>query len=390
MYNKKRLGQTAALLVMGMAVGLAGGAFAADSQVPTSWNVSPITNGAYLQTFENALTWGGQAVDNPLTNSRVSVAPPSRANTWFGEATTKAMKIPDDASYTNTLKYVDNSSVSFATTPVFVDMRIQFTAYEGTPPDNAKLAVFVSTTNKIHVVHNDGVTTNTWPDGDLLSAWHQLTVRLEKDGKCAVLLDDVTVTNNLTPKAGAGTANELDSLEFANSGYVDDLYVSHGNPQAYPGETDPVPVAAAPFAGDESVAAWLAGKLTGATLTAGATFAGFDQADMDAAYLLDKLGGSAAAAEPPAYTFGSEEVIVVSATEVHVKCSLTVTGESGQLANRQIQLLGKKLIGDQWAAISGQVEDELSYDDDGVITVTFTGIDSTTYKFFKAQIVEIP
>jgi hypothetical protein len=386
MYIKKRLGQTAALLLAGMAVGLAGGAFATDSEVPVDWNASPIENGAYRETFESALTWD-RLVVTASTNSRVTVVPPSRANTWFGEATTKAMKIPDDASYTNTLKYGNNSSVSFATSPVFVDMRIQFTAYEGTPPDNAKLAVFVSTTNKIHVVHNDGVTTNTWPANNLLSAWHQLTVRLEKDGKCAVLLDDVTVTNNLTPKA-VGTAGVLASLEFANSGYVDDLYVSHGNPQAYPGETDPVPVAAALFAGDDSVAAWLAGKLADTSLTAGATFTGFDQADMDAAYLLNKLDGTASAATAPTYTFGAVSVDVVSDTVVNVNCSLTVTGGTGTLTGRKIQLLGKGTIGGTWAAIPGQVVSAPTYSS-GVITVPFTGIDSTSYKFFKAQIVEI-
>ena len=179
MCHKKRLGQTAARLLVGMAVGLAGGALAADSTVPKEWKVSPITSGAYRETFESAPTWD-RAVGIATTNSRVTVETPSRANAWFGEATTKAMKIPDDASYTNTLVNDGvGGAVSFATSPLFVDMRIQFTAYEGTPPDNAKLAVFVSTTNKIHVVHLGGVTTNTWPDGDLLSAWHQLTVRLE-------------------------------------------------------------------------------------------------------------------------------------------------------------------------------------------------------------------
>ena len=105
MCHKKRLGQTAARLLVGMAVGLAGGAFAADSIVPVNWNVTPATNGAYRETFETNLTWSGQAVATAATNSRVTIARRGLGDTWFPVQTDKAMKIPDDASYTNTLKY---------------------------------------------------------------------------------------------------------------------------------------------------------------------------------------------------------------------------------------------------------------------------------------------
>lgn len=385
MYNKKRLGQTAALLVTGMAVGLAGGAFAADSQVPTDWNVSPITNGAYLETFESAPTWGGQEVVVESKSSHAGV--PSRLNAWFAATDPNSvLTLPGDASYTNTLENVGSGAVSFETSPVFVDVRVLFVPLEGEPTiGDAKLAVYASAADKIHVVHNSGTATNTWADADLLTDWHQLTVRLQSGGTCAVLLDDILVVDALTP---IGAVTILDSLVFTGEGFMDDLYVSHGNPQAYPGATNPVPVAAAPFAGDDGVAGWLAGKL-GGSVNADATFAGFDQAKMDAAYLLDKLDGSASAVEPPTYTFGSEEVVVVSATEVNVKCSLTVTGGSGTLTGRRIQLLGKSTIGGTWAAIPGQVVNAPTYTD-GVITVTFTGINPASYKFFKAQIIEIP
>lgn len=386
MYNKKRLGQTAALLVMGMAVGLAGSAFAADSQVPVNWNVSPITNGAYLETFETAPTWGGQEVGVASKSSHAGV--PSRLNAWFAATNPNSvLTLPGDASYTNTLENVGSGAVSFETSPVFVDVRVLFVPFDGAPDvGDAKLAVYASAADKIHVVHNSGTATNTWVDADLLTDWHQLTVRLESGGTCAVLLDDTLVVDALTP---IGEVTILDSLVFTGEGFMDDLYVSHGNPQAYPGATDPVPVAAAPFAGSASVAAWLAGKLSGASLNAGANFAGFDQAKMDAAYLLDKLGGDASDPEPPTYTFGSEEVVVVSATEVNVKCSLTVTGGTGTLTGRRLQLLGKSAIGGTWEAISGKYVDAPTYTDE-VITVTFTGINSASYKFFKAQIIEIP
>jgi hypothetical protein len=383
MCNKKRLGQTAARLLVGMAVGLAGGAFAENSIVPVNWNVPTITDGAYLQTFENALTWGGQTVGTATTNSRVTVAPPSRSNAWFSAGTTLAMKIPDDASYTNTLVNDGvGGAVSFATTPVFVDMRIQFTAYEGTPPDNAKLAVFVSTTNLIHVVHNGGTTTNTWPGGDLLSAWHQLTVRLQKDGKCAVLLDDVTVTNNLTPKVGVGTVNELDSLEFANSGYVDDLYVSHGNPN-YPGTMGTIPAGAGvPSVTAGSVTNWLANYFNDGRLAANANLTGIL---LDRAYLLNMAPTNG---EPvTSVAFGVSAIDLVSPTLVKVTCRLTVNGSNREdPINGKLQLQGKTAIGNAYATLDGAVSPQSTDFNGGLATYTFTV--PSGMKFFKAQIVE--
>jgi len=385
MYNRKRLGQTAALTLTGMAVGLAGGAFAADSQIPPDWNVSPITAGAYRESFESAPTWGEQTVAVESKSSHANV--PSRLYAWFANTDpNQVMILPGDSSYTNTLENVGGTAISFADAPVFVDMRVQFAEYDGEPDvGDAKLAVYVSGADTIHVKHKDGTTTNTWAGSSLTANWHQLTVRLQKDGACAVLVDDILVTNGLTP---IGAVTTLDSLTFTGSGYVDDLYVSRGNPQAYPGQTAPVPVAAAPYVADDGVATWLAGKL-GVSVNANATFTGFDQSKMGAAYLLNKLGGDASAVTAPDYTFGSEQVIVVSDTEVHVKCSLTVTGGTGTLTGRRLQLLGKKEIGDAWTPIDGKNSDDPAYNE-GTITVTFTGINSADYKFFKAQIVETP
>jgi hypothetical protein len=384
MYIKKRLGQTAALLLAGMAVGLAGGAFAADSTVPKEWNVSPATNGAYRETFESAKTWGGLSVGTATTNSRVTVARRSLAATWFPADTTLAMKIPDDASYTNTLKYGDNSSVSFAASPVFVDMRIQFTAYEGTPPTDAKLAVFVSATNKIHVVHIGGVTTNTWPDGDLLSAWHQLTVRLENGGKCAVLLDDKTVTNNLTQK-NVGEVAVLASLEFANSGYVDDLYVSHGNPNyaggATPG-TIPSLVTGVPSGTAGSVTNWLANYYNDGRL---ATNVNLSTVLLDRAYLLD-MAPTSETDPVNSFTFGVSAIDLVTPTNVIVTCRLKVNGNNKDSINGKIKLKYKATIGASWETAVGVTQASAASFSNGEANFTFA-IPAGNH-FFKAQIVE--
>ncbi len=390
MCNKKRLGQTAARLLVGMAVGLAGGAFAANSIVPVNWNVTPATNGAYRETFESAPTWD-RAVVTASTNSRATVARRGLGNTWFPVDTDKALTLPGDASYTNTLKYTGGSAnVSFADTPVFVDLRIQFTAFEGAPSvGDAKLAVFVSATNKIHVVHNSGTTTNTWPDGNLLSAWHQLTVRLEKSGRCAVYLDDVSVTNSLTPIGGVNVT-ALDSLVFTGSGYADDLYVSHGNPNYAGGATPgslPTGVVNVPAGLSGAATNWLANYFNDGRLAPNANFVGIN---LDRAYLLNMaLSGTTNAPTDPvsSTTFGVSAIDLVSPTLVKVTCKLTVNGSNREdPINGKLQLQGKAMIGEAYEPLSGAVSPQSTDFDSGLATYTFTV--PSGMKFFKAQIIE--
>jgi len=384
MCNKKRLGQTAARLLVGMAVGLAGGALAADSIVPVNWNVTPATNGAYRETFESAPTWD-RAVVTASTNSRATVARRGLGNTWFPVDTDKALTLPGDASYTNTLKYTGGSAnVSFADTPVFVDMRIQFTAYEGAPVvGDAKLAVFVSAADKIHVVHNSGTTTNTWPDGNLLSAWHQLTVRLEKSGRCAVYLDDVSVTNNLTPIVG-GVATELKSLVFTGSGYADDLYVSHGNPN-YAGGATPgsIPAGANVTAGTVSSVTtnWLANYYNDGSLATNANLSGFP---LDSAYLLNlaPTNGNPVTS----VTFGVSAINLVSPTNVIVTCRLNVSPVTPSAITGKIRLKYKSEIGASWESAQGVTQASAASFSNGEANFSFA-IPAGNH-FFKAQIVE--
>jgi len=367
-----------------MAVGLAGGALAADSIVPVNWNVTPATNGAYRETFESAPTWD-RAVVTASTNSRATVARRGLGNTWFPVDTDKALTLPGDASYTNTLKYTGGSAnVSFADTPVFVDMRIQFTAYEGAPVvGDAKLAVFVSAADKIHVVHNSGTTTNTWPDGNLLSAWHQLTVRLEKSGRCAVYLDDVSVTNNLTPIVG-GVATELTSLVFTGSGYADDLYVSHGNPN-YAGGATPgsIPAGANVTAGTVSSVTtnWLANYYNDGSLATNANLSGFP---LDSAYLLNlaPTNGNPVTS----VTFGVSAINLVSPTNVIVTCRLNVSPVTPSAITGKIRLKYKSEIGASWESAQGVTQASAASFSNGEANFSFA-IPAGNH-FFKAQIVE--
>jgi hypothetical protein len=385
MCNKKRLGQTAARLLVGMAVGLAGGAFAANSIVPVNWNVTPITDGAYRETFESAPTWD-RAVATAAADSRATVARRGLGDTWFDYTTVNALTLPGDASYTNTLKYTGNSAnVSFATNPVFVDMRIRFTAYEGAPSvGDAKLAVFVSAADKIHVVHNSGTTTNTWSAADLLTAWHQLTVRLEKDGKCAVYLDDVGVTNNLTPIVG-GVTTELTSLVFTGSGYADDLYVSHGNPNyaggATPG-TIPSLVTGVPSSTAGSVTNWLANYYNDGRL---ATNVNLSTVDLGRAYLLD-MAPTSETDPVTSVAFGVSAIDLVTPTNVIVTCRLNVSPVTPSAINGKIKLKYKSAIGAPWESASGVTQASAASFSNGEANFTFA-IPAGNH-FFKAQIVE--
>jgi hypothetical protein len=264
-------------------------------------------------------------------------------------------------------------------------MRIQFTAYEGAPSvGDAKLAVFVSAADKIHVVHNSGITTNTWPDGNLLSAWHQLTVRLEKDGKCAVYLDDVGVTNNLTP-IGGGVDTELTSLVFTGSGYADDLYVSHGNPNyaggATPG-TIPSLVTGVPSSTAGSVTNWLANYYNDGRL---ATNVNLSTVLLDRAYLLD-MAPTSETDPVNSFTFGVSAIDLVTPTNVIVTCRLKVNGNNKDSINGKIKLKYKATIGASWETAVGVTQVSAASFSNGEANFPFD-IPAGNH-FFKAQIVE--
>jgi hypothetical protein len=385
MCNKKRLGQTAALLLVGMAVGLAGGAFAADSTVPKEWNInSNFKSGASLEAFGTKPTWVGALGDIEAVSAGL---PSGRANAWFTGDTTVLNMTNESVIATNTLIADDNLAVSFATDPVYVDARVKLVVLADAPSTNgAKLAIYASAADKLKVVHNGGTTEYTVTGKDLTADWHQLTVKLNTAGTFDVLVDDGSVATGLTLIGGTSDTT-LNQLEFSGTGKLDQLYVSHGDPK-YAGTMGAIPnaITSGGLTTEPAVNNWLARRIyNGGTLTTNTTFAGFTKAKLDAAYLLDKLNVASGAATLD-YTFGSEEVVVVSDTQVNVKCSLTVTGGTGTLA-RRLKLLGKATIGGTWSEVANA--DDLAYSD-GKISHTFTGINPANYKFFKAQIIPIP
>lgn len=394
MYTKKRLSNTAAVFVLGAVVGLAQNAVAVDySSVPEVWNTQLITSGAYCESFENGAPadgWSGAARTLEANNNSHVAVMPSRSNTWFvlNGATTNALVLPGEAAFTNTLKYAGGTkNVSFATNAVFVDMRIQFAALTDTPViGDAKLAVYVSATNKIHVVHNNGTTTNTWANGDLLSNWHQLTVRLETN-RFAVLLDDTLVVNNLTPR-NQGTLNVLNSVAFSGTGYLDDLYVSHGNPN-YPGVIGAVPSLIASLATDTSISNWLVGRMNSGQLATSTKLGNLTQPLLEAAYLLNELGGDADTAAAVTSTLGIKSFELIDATRLNVTVYLKV-GDNLKVGkiNGRIQLKGEVTKGAGFTAIGEAISPALLDFTSGTATYPFVLPASPVYRFFKPTIIE--
>lgn len=391
MYTQKRLSMTAAVIVLGAVVGLAQYASAA-SVVPNEWNVTAdFKQGAYLQSFESQPSpdWIGALGELVIQDSHVNPLSPARANTWFSSNSKVLELATDDAAITNSLVPDVGSVVSFATDPVFVDMRIKFVVQSEAPTTTgAKLAIYASEATKLTVVHNGGSTAYT--TADLTTTWHQLTVKMKATGKFDVLLDDASVATDLT-LIGAPADDKLNSVVFSGTGFIDELYVSHGNP-AYAGTMGAIPSVLVGGALDDeaSVNNWLAHRIYSGLLTTGASFADFTKSQLDTAYLLNELGGTTTAAEPVTYTFGISAIDLITPTNVMVTCSLVTSGQplgkTGTI-NGKIKLLYRADSSTAWSAASGVVTPSPADFTAGKATYTFTIPGDGVNKFFKPQIV---
>lgn len=368
----------------------------ADSAVPAEWNVAPMRDGAYLEAFDGASlpVWAGLVGMNTLIAEFPAMAGsglPVRANAWFGE-NAKVMKLETAGEVvTNTLAYAGSGgNVTFASQPVYVDMRIRFDAVSDVPDsallENVKLALFVSSDKKLVVVHNGGVSTNA-TELDT-NKWHQVTVKL-LDSKFDVLMNDVAVFSDLTVKS-VGTANVLASANFYGTGLIDELYVSHGDP-AYEVAGPETSIPELPAAGDNPpsdvqqtrINAWLAAQ-------SGLTSLGtLTQDQLSRAFLLGELPVSeGTASEPGAVTFGIEGFDLVSPTRLMVTARLETgsVAKDGQI-NGRIQLQGKVNYGDaEWTTLGSAVTPSAAAFSDGKATYTFD-IPEGGYKFFRPLIV---
>jgi hypothetical protein len=371
---------------------LHGDARAADSSVPLEWNVGPMTNGAYRESFDGDLpgwvTAGGASALTDAFPTMEGSDLPVRSNIWFG-ANVKVLQLETDGDVvSNTLAYADpGGSVSFTNKPVYMDMRVRFDSLENPPGagllDAAKMAVFLASDAKLVAVHAGGVATNAAALDT--NKWYQVTVKLQ-GGQFDVLLNDATVFTGLDLKE-AGEAGTFSSANFYGTGFVDELYVSHGNP-AYvvPGPATSIPALPSPGSNpptDEEqtrINAWLSANNI-VTLDGSLT-----QDQLSTAYLLAHKGETAVAAVP-SYDFGIAKINLRSPSSVAVTVQLEVDDAAKEGAiNGRIRLLGKTSIDSEaWDVLADAITPQYADFANGKASYVFTI--PAGYMFFKPQIV---
>lgn len=389
----KRLKRTAAAVALGVgAQAFTGDAQAADSVVPSAWNVAPMQAGACLEAFDAALppTWAGRAGVSVVTNQYPTMTGlPVRANEWFG-ANAKVLRLDTEgAVVSNTVAYpASEGAVSFASKPIYVDMRIRFDVMTDTPTPEAlagsKLAVFVASDAKLVAVHENGWITNSVATDTNL--WHQLTIKM-LNGVYDVLLNEQVVFSRLLIR-NVGAANTLGATCFCGTGLIDNLYISHGDPAyAVTGPTGTIPSLPAPGSNPPSdveqtqINAWLDG------LNSVTSLSNLTQDELSLAYLLNELDESSGEALDPVYTFGISALDLVTPTTLVVTASLTTgSGAKSGTINGKIQLQGKVNMGDGWTTLSGAITPSFADFTNGQATYTFT-IPADGYQFFKPLIV---
>ncbi len=361
---------------------------AAGSDVPNAWNVAPMRSGAYLEGFESTMpAWGSATGASVLTDDFPAMSGlPARSNLWF-DANTQVMELDTAGTIlTNLLQHTEApTAIDFENEPVYVDMRVRFNAMSDDPDPavlaDCKLAVFVSEDAKLVVVHGNGISTNaTVLDTNL---WYQVSVKMEA-GQADVKLNDSIVFSGLTLQS-AGTENVLAAVSFKGTGYLDELYVSHGAPDyPVPGPTTAIPALPADGSNmptDEQqtrINKYLSDQ-------AGLTDLNMTQDDLSAAYLVNAaLTGEA---DPVAVAFGISAIEIITPTSLQITAKLTVdsTDKDGGI-NGRIQLFGKVNKGDGWTLLDGAVSPGSVVFSSGEVTFTYA-IPAGGYKFFKGQII---
>lgn len=366
------------------------GVLNAAETVPDAWNVAPIKDGAYLESFEGQLPdWAGATGASVITNqypTKTGSDFPQRTNAWFGAGTKVLALATEGATISNKLQNSNAGAVSFATEPVYVDMKVRFdptdAEFDPTSLSGYKLAVFVNSEANLVAAHSGGSSTNA----TVLETnqWHQITLKMQ-NGLCDVYRNDTLVFEDITPNS-SGTANVLDAVSFNGTGYVDELYVSRGDP-AYAVEGATTAIPPLPVDGDNVPTAeqqtrvnkWLSDQ-------SGLTDLGtMTQDQLSQAYLVNSIKTPTAVADD--IVFGISGIDLISETSVRITARLSVdsTLKAGAI-NGRIQLLGKVDKGDSWSALSGAVSPDSVSFTAGEVTFTYT-IPAGGYKFFKGQII---
>jgi len=383
--TKKRFRLLTAACALGMAGLLMQGVAYGAATVPSDWNVSTKANGAYMESFEGTVSWvpGATASElyTPSPNYTSPVLSPVRYITDWFSAGTQVLKLKTGAtaSLDNTLTYSGAYDV-YATNAIYADMRVKFNAFSADPDSNlrsnSKLAVYVKGTT----LYAQGSETKTATLSDL-SVWHQLTVKIKPTGKADVYIDNSKVIPDVTLNS-YGTANKLSTIGFSGEGYIDNLYVSYGNP-AYAGVPGNMPSTS------DAVATWISGKMP-STVNANASFSAMTADQLNTAYLVNELvvtdpANPASAGDP---VFGIKSFELTSPTTLNVVVYLKVgsTPKTGTI-NGRIRVLSKATKGGTYVESATTTITSAEFAS-GTSTATYTFTVPSGDLFFKPTIIE--
>ena len=317
-------------------------AWGADSTVPADWNVAPITDGAYIETFNALPAWatGAGEVTAKSGLSASSTGLPDRTNNWFaaGDSANTVLALDTaGAIITNTLGEGSNNYVPVSSdNPVYFDLLVRFDPVDSIVDESmfneSKLSLYINSdkqlvcrTTAANIADDLTLDTNTW---------YRLTVKM-MGSTFSVLLNDQPLTFNSSETLSINTAGEsgqITQARFCGTGHLDDLYISHQSPAyAVAGASSAPSVTLDTYAGlaDESktsVLKWLADNSAALLTASGAAgdSAQLAEATGLTAYIFNTPGLVASNVGESPYALGIAGIDVLSDTQVQVTVSLSV------------------------------------------------------------------
>ncbi len=369
-----------------------------DSEIRFDWNVGPIRAGAWRESFDESLPgWLSSSGINAIATQFPSMegAPfPARTNAWFGNNVAVLSLHTSLSVATNTLAYASvegGGAVSTLTRPVYFDLRTRFEPSLPTDIQDAWIfGLHMNTDNKLVAIDGKG----TVVDDEIFDTenWHQVTFVIG-NGTYSILVDGIPKFTDLVIRGGGST---LGGLVLYGIGWVDEMYVSHCNPD-YVTAGPTIEIPSLPEASGEDlpteeqqtrINVWLQ-SLVEQEVVSSETLLNMTRQELAVQYLLNEIGyDGVSTATPVSYEFSIGDFTLLSATQIDIE-SLLITdhGIKQGLVNGRIRLQGKTNLDDDWVDISGAVTPTLPSFTNGISPYNFT-IPADSYRFFRIKLTD--
>lgn len=248
---------------------------AADTTVPSQWNVTPWTDGSSLQQFSVLPSW---ASTEALIDG--TARPDSRF--WSPTSPEKALSFA-----TLGITNMFSGAKIQVGAPIFIDMRCKLNPFDTTPPameSNTILCFYANQNSNLVVASATECKTNATITISP-STYYPIMIRF------AVDKFDIFFNNDSTPALFLNaTTNEISKMVLSGAGEMDDLYISFGDPKRSAANSGAALSGWTPSTQEEyAIANWLANKTTTGS---------YSKANAEKFYLTDTL--------PPGNTFEGE------------------------------------------------------------------------------------